>query len=334
MSNNNKAIALAVALSGDSSGSGSVESNFNNLTHKPLIEGIELKGHLTYEDLGIVGREEFNETEEMLGTEVPFNNDFVDKRIIPALNELELEANGASELIRELQSETNHVFIDDKEQVSQYFLTDFKKYLFQNNNYFLDSEISYNIPQPQEVYVKLDFSNVKPMNVETDTANHVFGIYKNNYSRILAIYCTTGTADEEKLKITMLQGGYTIETEIMPSDVVGVVSGTGHHKLYVNGELIEEIPNSAKAEKIVLGNANNNLGFEPNSSISYKAYVMDINIEMEKVFMAEPIDTLEDIAFVDKHGNIKKYFIPANGEVSQLVKDYVDNAIVLAIAKL
>ena len=285
-------------------------NNYNNLLHKPSVEGVILHGDLTHEDLNIVGRDEFEETQQFLGTEAPFNEGFTDKRIIPALNELELEANGASEIIKELQDEVNHTLIDEKEQVYQYFLTDFNHYLFQNNNYFLDGEISYNVPSPQEVYVKLDFSRVVPMNDDTSNANHVFGVYRNNYNRILAIYCTNATDSDEKIKLTMLQGGYTIEVEIMPDDVVGVVSGTGYHKLYVNGKLIQEIPNSAKAEKFVLGNANNNMGFQPNSQISYKAYVMDINLQMEKIFMAEPIDVIEDIAFVDKTGDIKKYYIP------------------------
>ena len=261
---------------------------------------------------GSVLPSQIEELEALIGTEAPFNQGFTIKEIIPALNELELEANGASEIIRELQEEVNHTFIDDEEQVSQYFMTDFNKYLFQNNNYFLESEVSYNIPQPQEVYVKLDFSKVKPLAEGTTSAHHVFGVYRSDYSRVLALYCNIGTDDEEKLKITMLQGGYTIEREIMPDDVVGIVSGTGHHKLYINGDLIQEIPNSAKAEKFVVGNANNNLGFEQNSAISYKAYVMDINIQMEKVFMAEPVGVVEDICFVDKDGNVKKYYIPTN----------------------
>lgn len=267
---------------------------------------------------GDISREEFDELEQLVGTEVPLNADFTDKRVIPALNELEQEANGASEIIKELQGEVNHIFIDDKEQVSQYFTSDFKQYLFQTNNYFLDGEVSYNVPQPQEVYVKLDFSKVVPLTDTIQSNDHVFGVYRNDYTRILAIYCTQGN-DDDHIKITMIQGGYTIEKEIMPSDTVILVSGTGHHSLYVNGELVQAIPNSAKAEKFVVGNELNADAFQDGSMISYSAYVMDINEQMEKVFIAEPTKVIEDVTFVDKKGNVEKYFLPSGASV-----DYVD----------
>ena len=278
---------------------------------------------------GTVLPSQIEELEALIGTEAPFNQGFTIKEIIPALNELELEANGASEIIKELQEEVNHTFIDDKEQVSQYFMTDFNKYLFQNNNYFLESEVSYNVPQPQEVYVKLDFSRVVPLTDTVQSNDHVFGIYKNDYTRVLAIYCTQGS-DDDHIKITMLQGGYTIKREIMPSDTVILVSGTGHHSLYVNGELIKSIPNSAKAEKFVVGNNLNADAFQDGSMISYMAYVMDINEQMEKVFITEPTNVIEDVCFVDKKGNVAKYYIPSATSTEVIQATDETNAISLS----
>ena len=302
-----QAFFLSSAL--NKGGGSGTPTSYNSLTNKPQIDGVTLSGNMTPENLNLVSEDKFLETESYIGTEIPFHQDFTDKRIIPSLNELKDEANGASEIIRELQDEVNHIFIDDKEQVSQYFTSSFEQYLFQTNNYFLDGEVSYNVPQPQEVYVKLDFSRVVPLTDTVQSNDHVFGVYKSDYTRVLAIYCTQG-GDDEHIKITMLQGGYTIEREIMPSDTVILVSGTGHHSLYVNGELVQAIPNSAKAEKFVVGNALNSDAFQNGSMISYSAYVMDINEQMEKVFIAEPKQIIEDVTFVDKKGNVSKYFLP------------------------
>lgn len=314
--NSLSAVALAIALSNQGGGGDSV-SDYADLSTKPQIEGVELFGNLSHEDLKVVGRDEFAETEDLIGTELVLET--TAQTIIGAINEHEGDIRGADQLIQGLQAEVNHIHIDNEEQVSQYFTTDFEQFLFQNNNYFLDGEVSYNVPQPQEVYVKLDFSKVVPVNEDVLANNHIFGVYKSDYTRVLGLYCTLGS-DDEHIKITMLQGGYTIEREIVPTDVVGIVSGGGYHKLYINGTLIEAIPNSAKAEKFVLGNANSSTSFVEGSAISYKAYAIEREAEQEKVFFAEPIDVIEDVTFVDKDGTVKKYFFPTP-DLSNYVTD-------------
>lgn len=233
------------------------------------------------------------------------------RTIVSAINEHEGDLIG-------LQAEQNHIFVDTNEQVYLHFMTDLGQYLFQDNVWHLDSEVSYNVPEPKSLYVKLDFSRVVPTSDTVNSADHVFGVYRTDYSRILAIYCTQGSTDE-KIKLTMLQGGHTIEAEILPSDNVILESGTGYHKLFVNGVIVGyPITQDIKADKIILGNADNSTAFLEGSSISYKAYVMELTPEQEKAFIAEPTDVVEDIVVIDALGNVKKYFLPTT-DVSDLV---------------
>ena len=293
-------VARALALG--ASGGGSGTSNYNDLRNKPLINGKVLSGNLTSSDLDLVGEAKVEEIEELIGTEKELDPRLTATNIIEAINEHEGDLVG-------LAAEQNHIFVDKEEQAYQYLMTDLSQYLFQDNTWFLDGETSYNVPEPKIVYAKLDFSNVHPAGADVHSNDHVFGIFKTDYTPILRLYCTTAD-DDDKIKVTMIQGGYTIPVDIMPTDVVGIVSGNGYHKLFVNGTLIQEIPNSAKADKILVGNADNNLGFVAGSSISYKAYVVEFDENEEKAFIAEPADVIEDIVVIDRLGKTKKYFLP------------------------
>ena len=228
---------------------------------------------------------------------------------------------------KSIEESTNHIFVDNNEQVYLHFMTDFKQHLFQNNTWFLDGEVSYNVPEPKSLYVILDFSKVVPTTDTANPADHVFGVYKNDYSRILAIYCTRGSTDE-KIKITMLQGGHTIEAEILPSDNVILESGTGYHKLFVNGELVGyPITQDIKADKIILGNADNTSAFLEDSAISYKAYVMELTEEQEKAFVTEPTDVVEDIVIIDSAGNTKKLLLPTADTSALATKDQLSTGL-------
>ena len=268
---------------------GGIQGDISNQTDLDAI--LTLKANVT----------ELEELEDYINTEVPLETQA--NTIVAAINEHEGDLIG-------LQAEQNHIFVDTDEQVYLHFMTDFSQHLFQDNVWHLDSEVSYNVPEPKSLYVKLDFSKVVPTTDTVNAADHVFGVYRTDYSRILAIYCTQGSTDE-KIKITMLQGGHTIEAEILPSDNVILESGTGYHKLFVNGVIVGyPITQDIKADKIILGNAGNTSAFLDGSSISYKAYVMELTEEQEKAFVAEPTDVVEDIVVIDALGNVKKYYMP------------------------
>ena len=301
-----------VVLSAEDVGAATVEqlntkqdilsNGYEDLTNRPSIDGITLSGNLTHEELNLAGKAELTETQEFIGTEEVLDPRLTATNIVQAINEHEQDLVG-------LQAEQNHIFVDNEEQVSQYFMTDLNQFLFQDNTWELNTNKYYEVPDPKQVYVKLDFSDVHPLGTVVTSNNHVFGTYRGDYTSALRLHCTVSD-EEDKIKVTMMVGSQATPVDITPTDVVTIVSGTGYQKLFVNGELVKELPNSTPAERLVVGDSENRTAFVEGSSISYKVYVGEFTENEEKAFVAEPIDIIEDIVVIDALGNTKKYFLP------------------------